>query len=169
MYQYRPFHIAATQATAAAIGNNVATTAPTVITAGPGVVVTPASMNNITVGRWLNFSGGTGTFEDVLVTAVTASTFTADFVNNHSGGYTISSQRTVDIGDVTVNDPGSSVVLTLYDGNPNATPAGTAFAVIKPTSDNDTKIYKGRINRGLFYTCSGTPGDVTVSYHDRTA
>jgi hypothetical protein len=170
-WQYRPFHITATQATATAIGNNVATTSSTTITAGPGVVVTPASMANITVGRWLNFSGGTGTFEDVLVKSIdtVGGTFTADFVNNHSGGYTISSQRTVDIGDVVVNDPGTSVVLTLYDGNPNATPAGTAIAVIKPASGNDTKIDKGRINRGLFYTLSGTPGDVTVWYHDRTA
>lgn len=168
-WQYRPFHISATQATAAAIGNNVATTSSTTITAGPGVVVTPASMNNITVGRWLNFSGGTGTFEDILVTAVGASTFTADFVNSHSGGYTISSQRTVDIGDVVVNDPGTTVVLTLYDGNPSATPAGVAIAVIKPAPGNDTKIDKGRLNRGLFYTLSGTPGDITIWYHDRSA
>ena len=69
-WQYRPFHITATQATATAIGNNVATTSSTTITAGPGVVVTPASMANITVGRWLNFSGGTGTFEDVLVKSI---------------------------------------------------------------------------------------------------
>lgn len=168
-WQYRPSHITAVQSTAAAIGNNVATTSVTTITAGSNVVVTPADMTNITPGRWLNFSGGTGTFEDVLVKSVTSSTFTADFVNNHSGGYVISSQRTVDIGDVVVNDPGTSVVLTLYDGNPNATPAGTAIAVIKPASGNDTKIDKGRINRGLFYTLSGTPGDFTVWFHDRSA
>jgi len=168
-WQYRPFHINSTTTAPVAIGNNVATTSVTTITAGSNVVVTPVSMANITVGRWLNFSGGTGTFEDVLVKSVTDTTFTADFVNNHSGGYTISSQRTVDIGDVVVNDPGTSVVLTLYDGNPNATPAGTAIAVIKPASGNDTKIDKGRINRGLFYTLSGTPGDVTIWYHDRSA
>ncbi len=170
-WQYRPFHISATQSTAAAIGNNVATTSATTITAGSNVVVTPASMNNIVAGRYLNFSGGTGTFEDVLVKSIDpiGGTFTADFVNNHSGAYTISSQRAVDIGDVVVNDPGTSVVLTLYDGNPNATPAGTAIAVIKPGAGNDTKIDKGRLNRGLFYTCSGTMGDITVWYHDRSA
>lgn len=168
-WQFRPFHIAATQATAAAIGNNVATTSSTTITAGSNVVVTPAAMDNITVGRWLNFSGGTGTFEDVQVKAVTSSTFTADFVNNHSGSYTISSQRTVDLWEFDVNDPGTSMVVTLYDGNPNATPAGTEIAVIKPAAGDDTRIFKVRCNRGLFYECSGTPGDVTVTYHDRTA
>jgi hypothetical protein len=170
-WQYRPFHINATQATAAAIGNNVATTSSTTITAGSNVVVTPASMNNIVAGRYLNFSGGTGTFEDVLVKSVDtgAGTFTADFVNNHSGGYTISSQRTVDLGDIEIGDPGTSMVVTLYDGNPNATPAGTAIGVIKPAAGNDNKFFKGRINRGLFYACSGTLGDITVMYHDRSA
>ena len=168
-YQYRPFRITATQATAAAIGNNVATTSSTTITAGNGVVVTPDSMQNITAGRWLNFNGGTGSAEDVQVLSVTSTTFTANFVNNHSGAYTISSQRTVDLGEVVVNDPGTSVVLTLYDGNPNAWAAGTAIAVIKPAAGDDTKIFKLRCNQGLFYTLSGTPGDITVTYHDRTA
>ena len=168
-WQYRPFRIASTQATAAAIGNNVATTSSTTITAGNGVVVTPASMQNITVGRWLNFNGGTGSPEDVQVLSVTSTTFTANFVNNHSGGYTISSQRTVDLGDVVINDPGTSVVLTLYDGNPNSWAGGTVIGVIKPASGNDNKIAKGRCNFGLFYTCSGTPGDITIWYHDRTA
>lgn len=169
-YQYRPFRIAATQATAAAIGNNVATTSSTTITAGSNVVVTPASMQNIVAGRWLNFNGGTGSPEDVQVLSVTSSTFTANFVNNHSGAYTISSQRTVDLGDVVINDPGTSVVLTLYDGHPNSWAGGTIIAVIKQSgTDESTKIHKGRINRGLFYTLSGTPGDITVWYHDRTA
>lgn len=168
-WQYRPFHISSTQATAAAIGNNVATTSSTTITAGNGVVVTPASMQNITVGRWLNFSGGTGSAEDVQVLSVTGTTFTANFVNNHSGAYVISSQRTVDIGSLEVNQPGSGVTITLYDGHPSATPAGTAFAVIVPAVSDPTRNYHSRCNRGLFYTVSGTPGDYTVNYHDRTA
>lgn len=52
-------------------------------------VVTPASMVSIFVGSRLQFSGGTGATEVVLVTAVTATTFTANFVNGHSGAYTI--------------------------------------------------------------------------------
>ena len=170
-WQYRPFTINATQSTPAAIGNNVATTSTTTITAGNGVVVTPASMNNITVGRWLNFNGGTGSAEDVQVLSIDtgAGTFTANFVNNHSGGYTISSQRTVDLEDVVIGDPGTSMVVTLYDGHPNSWVGGTEITTIKPATGEDTKFHKGRINRGLFYTCSGTPGDVTVWFHDRSA
>jgi hypothetical protein len=67
----------------------VNTTSATTITAGAGVVVTPASMTNIVVGAYLYFSVGTGTAETVVVTAVTSTTFTATFVNGHSGGYAI--------------------------------------------------------------------------------
>jgi hypothetical protein len=168
-WQFRPFHITATQATAAAIGNNVATTSATTIVAGNGVVVIPASMANITVGRMLNFNGGTGAAEDALVKSVTSTTFTADFVNNHSGGYTISSQRVVDIGHAIIGQAGTGVVITLYDGHPSASPAGTAFSVISPNAGEPTREYNARCNRGLFYTLSGTPGDYTVTFHDRSA
>lgn len=67
----------------------VSTTSSTTITAGNGVVVTPAAMTNIVVGSVLYFSGGTGTAEYVTVTATTGSTFTANFVNGHSSSYTI--------------------------------------------------------------------------------
>ena len=169
-WQYRPFRINALQATAAAIGNNVATTAPTTITAGNSVVVTPASMKNITVGRWLNFNGGTGAAEDIQVISVTTTTFTANFANNHSGAYVISSSQTVDIGKLVINQAGSSITITLYDVHPNAWVPGTAFAVITPNVSEPTREYDARINRGLFYTVAGTtPGDYTVTYHDRSA
>lgn len=67
----------------------VNTTSATTITAGVARVVTPASIYGIHVGDNLYFSGGTGTAEYVQVTAVTNTTFTATFVNGHSGGYTI--------------------------------------------------------------------------------
>lgn len=169
-WQFRPFRINALQATVTPIGNNVATTSATTITAGNGVVVTPASMSNITVGRWLNFNGGTGSPEDVQVLAVTSTTFTANFVNNHSGAYLISSQRTVDLGHLTVNQAGTSIVLTLYDGHPNAWVPGTVIAAITPNVSEPTRSFDVRCNRGLFYTCTGTTaGDYTVTYHDRSA
>jgi hypothetical protein len=169
-WQFRPFRINALQTTVAAIGNNVATTSATTITAGNGVVVTPASMQNITVGRWLNFNGGTGSPEDVQVLSVTATTFTANFVNNHSGAYVISSSRTVDLGHLTVNQAGTSIVITLYDGHPNAWVAGTSIAVISPNVSEPTRSFDIRCNRGLFYTVTGTTaGDYTVTYHDRSA
>lgn len=68
----------------------VNTTAPTTIVAGVAVV-TPASMANIVVGSQLVFSGGTGATETIVVTAITATTFTAVFVNGHSSTYAITS------------------------------------------------------------------------------
>lgn len=168
-WQYRPFHISAPGNTVP-VGNNVSTTAGDIITPGT-FTVTPVSMQNITVGRWLNFNGGTGTPEDVLVTAASATTFTAVFQNSHSGGYVISSQRTVDIGEFIVNTLGSGVVITLYDGHPNAWVPGSVFAVITPSAGEPTRIFKDRCNRGLFYTATATGafGDYTVTYHDRSA
>jgi hypothetical protein len=76
----------------------VNTTCPNAITAGSGVVVTPASMTNITVGQLLTVSGGTGSSEVVQVTAVVAGvSFTATFANNHSGAYTIKSSNLASI------------------------------------------------------------------------
>jgi len=166
-WQYLPFHIASTTSAPTAIGDNVATTAPTTIVAGSGVVVTPASMANIRVGRWLNFNGGTGTAEDIQVLSTTATTFTANFVNNHSGAYVISSQRTVDIGSFVTNSAGTGVTITLYNGHPNASVPGTAFAVITPATGDQTRDYLITCTRGLFYAASGTMGDFTISYHNR--
>ncbi len=68
----------------------VNTTSATTISAGQNTV-TPASMANIVVGSQLVFSGGTGATETVTVQSVTSTTFTAVFVNGHSGAYTITS------------------------------------------------------------------------------
>ncbi len=62
-------------------GPNVSTTIPTGFSAGVRTV-SPASMTNIAVGSSLAI-GGT---EDVIVTAVTASTFTARFRFDHGNG-----------------------------------------------------------------------------------
>jgi hypothetical protein len=167
-WQYRPFPIS--QAGAGAIGRNAATTADDIIV--PGLfTVTPLSMAHITVGRWLNFNGGIGSPEDVQVLSVSTTQFTANFVNSHSGGYTISSQRTVDIGTLEVNQAGTGVIITLYDGHPNAWVPGVAFAVINPNVSEPTRNYRSRCNRGLFYiaTSTGVFGNYTVTYHDRTA
>jgi hypothetical protein len=53
-------------------------------------IVTPASMVNIYIGqRLIIASGNAGNSESVIVTAVTSTTFTATFVNNHAIGQTI--------------------------------------------------------------------------------
>ena len=70
----------------------VNTTSATTVPAGPSLTtVTPASMANIQLNSRLIFAGGTGATETVVVSAVTATTFTAAFANNHSGAYTITS------------------------------------------------------------------------------
>lgn len=71
-----------------AVGVN--TTSSTTITSGSNKTVTPNDMHGIHVGDQLFFTGGTGTAETVTVKTVTNTTFTADFANGHSGGYTIS-------------------------------------------------------------------------------
>lgn len=65
------------------------TTASTAVGAAGSVTITPASMAGIFVGQTLAISGGTGTAENVVVTAVTSTTFTAVFANTHSGTYNI--------------------------------------------------------------------------------
>lgn len=69
----------------------VNTTSSTAVSAAGSVVITPASMANITVNSILSITGGTGTAENVTVSAVTPTTFTATFANTHSGTYNIQS------------------------------------------------------------------------------
>lgn len=164
---YTYFHINATIATAVAVGRNVATTSATTISAGNNVVVTPASMANIEVGMYLNFNGGAGTTEDVQVLSVTGTTFTANFVNGHSGAYTISSYRPTFLKDVIVGSAGTSVTITLYDGHPSAR-ISKVISAIQPVSTRGDYPFVLRVEHGLFVTVSGTPGDYTLQYIDGT-
>lgn len=65
------------------------TTATTAVTGAGSATITPASMAGIFVGQTLAISGGTGTAENVVVTAITSTTFSAVFANTHSGTYNI--------------------------------------------------------------------------------
>lgn len=67
----------------------VSTTSATTITAGSSQTIVVAAPTNILVGSSLLFSGGTGTPETVVVTAVAGTSVTAFFTNIHSGAYTI--------------------------------------------------------------------------------
>lgn len=67
----------------------VNTTADTTLTAGSYQTCTPASMAGIAVGSVLMVGLGTDTYENVLVTAVTSTAFTAYFGAAHSGTYTV--------------------------------------------------------------------------------
>ena len=169
---YYPIHISAT-GTALPLGANVATTSATTITAGSNVTVTPASMTNILQGMRLNFSGGTGTAEDVIVKSVNAvaGTFTADFVNNHSGAYNIISYRPTYFGTLVVNAAGTTSNFTLYNGSPNlyagGTGTGVVIATITAVSTTTPYIYNCYLNRGLFYTyTAGAAGSFTFMVLD---
>lgn len=170
VYEYLPLHITGA-ATAAPVGNLVATTSSTTVAAPGSVTITPASMANIYVNMLLNISGGTGTAEDVTVTSVTSTTFTATFANTHSGTYNISSYKGTFIRGVTVNQVGTTPELKLYNGNPNAkypgtsTTIGVIFADLKPTAVGFID-YPGVIDKGLFYDFSGTTCDITLWYGD---
>lgn len=82
------------------------TTSSTAVSAAGSHAITPASIYGIHVGDSLAITGGTGTAETVVVTAVTATTFTATFANTHSGTYDIATAATT-IGNTTTvsNEP----------------------------------------------------------------
>ena len=153
------------------VGTCVSTTSGTTITAGTGVVVTPASMAGIYDGQKLNVANGTGTAEDVVVKAVnlTNGTFTADFVNNHSGLYTITSRNPTALGPLIVNQAGTGITITLYNGTPNLSPLPGKVGAIAAinTSEVSPFLYGCVCDYGLFYTVTGTTaGDYTLHYLD---
>lgn len=176
VYEYQPFHITAA-GTVVPVGTLVSTTATTTVSSAGSTTITPASMTNIVPGITLNISHGTGTAEDVVVTSVTATTFTAVFANTHSGTYNICSTKGTFVKRINFNtyDTVANTV-TLYNGNPNAyypgttTAIGTAFAVFKlPTSGQPLSIsLPGVVDKGLFYTVSAvtTSVDYTIWYID---
>jgi len=170
--EYEPFHISAAQASAAPIGAWVNTTSSTAIAAAgsASVAVADASqLQHMTVGMSLVIYGGTGTAEVVPVTAINpgAGTFTATFVNTHSGTYNITSVRGVSLGRVIINAAGSAMTLTLYNGNPAITSSAPRYgpiAVITPVA-GATLMFDCVCDYGLYYEYAGTSaGDVTVTY-----
>lgn len=174
--EYQPQHISAA-GTVVAVGTLVSTTATTTVSAAGSATITPASMANIVLGMKLNISHGTGTAEDVVVTAITSTTFTAVFANTHSGTYNICSIKGTFIKGININTFDTAVnTVTLYNGNPNAyypgttTAIGTAFAVIKlPVGTIPIFLdLPGVVDKGLFYTVSSvtTSIDYTIWYID---
>ena len=161
--QYQPLHVTAV-ATAAPVGLVVDTTSATTVVAG-SQAVTPASMAGIFLNQNLVFAGGTGAAEVVAVTAVTSTTFTATFANGHSGAYHITSLRGTFLGAVVINKVGTGDTITLFNGSPNSSPAGAAFAVITPAA-GATYTYNCAVDKGLYYTVAGTAGDYTITSLD---
>lgn len=165
--EYSYLYLSTAQATPAPVGALVNTSSATTIAAGTQVV-TPLAMTNIVQGMVLNIANGTGTAEDVLVTATTATTFTAVFQYAHSGAYTILSRKGTNLGAVIVGNAGSGAVLTLYDGHPNLSPnPGQTIAVIQP-SVNGNYSFQVACDQGLWYTLTATTApNLTITYVDQ--
>jgi hypothetical protein len=74
----------------AASPQNPSTTSLNAIAAGQAISVTPASMAGISVGQGILVDFGTSAVETVFVLSSTANSFTANFVNAHSAGASLS-------------------------------------------------------------------------------
>lgn len=172
IYEYKPLHITAT-GTAVPVGNVVGLgkSSMPAIAAGTNVVVTltASQMAGIYVGMRLNVNDGTQ-HEDVVVSARTPTSFTATFANSYTiNNYWLTGYVPSFIGEFVVNAPGTGVAITLYNGSPNLSPlppGAGAIAVITPATGNFN--HRGKLEYGLYYTLTGTPGDYTLYYADGT-
>ncbi len=171
--QYQPYHISALQTTATPIGALVNTTSTTAIGAAGSATITVASAQAVAAmrpGMILVIYGGTGTAEEVTVTSphYNAATVTATFANTHSGTYNVTSKTGVSLGRVIIGGAGSTVTLTISNGNPaisaaNAPGYGT-IAVITPVA-GATYDFEVSADYGLYFTYTGTTaGDLTITY-----
>jgi hypothetical protein len=163
--EYKALHITST-GTAVPVGRCVSTTSAAALTAGSNVTVTPASMVNIMAGMYLNFTDGTHN-ENAQVLTVSASSFTVNLQNSYAGGVQIISRTGTSFGGLIINNPGTGVTFTFYDGHPSLAPdAGQIIAVLAISSSTPDKFYGLTCDKGLFYTASGTMGDFTLRYLD---
>lgn len=173
--RYRPWPITAATTMPQPVFPFVNTTGQTIITQ-PGVQsCTPASMVGIAPFMFLLVyptSNGIGTPEIVQVLNVSATSFTANFQNLHSGYYLVS-QKPGELGKISVGTPGSNAILTLYNGAPAlAGLYGSQGEVIETLTLADlTGGYtpsSGYLENTLFYTlaCTVAP-KVTLWYQAR--
>jgi len=161
--QYTVAHITSA-GTQVPVGTAINTTTTTSIAPG-SVVVTPASMSNIIVGKRLNIVNGSN-WENVTVAAITGSTFTAVFTGTYSGTTNIYSVDGAWLGPLVVGSPGTTNTVTLYNGLPGMKPvAGKAIAVITPSSSVGSYDFAANCDMGLFYTTAATC-DLSLHYLD---
>ena len=175
--EHQPLHINAL-GTVVAVGHAVGTSAAGVnISPGQTVTVTPSGgsgMNGIVPNMQLSISGaGPGQPEDVIIiSTVPGTSFTATFQQSHVGTIQISGHRGTFLGRLIVNQPGTGITITLYNGNPNNTNAqagyqGQPIAVISGLAAGQVYIFDCTCDAGLFYTVAGTTaGDYTLTYLD---
>jgi hypothetical protein len=126
--------------------------------AGPvtGVqTVTPASMANIYVGQRLHIKqSGVTNAESVIVTAVTATTFTATFVGTHSAGETITAHV------VYADEIAADLVGTISTLNPTQLSSSTAL-IESPGIDLLDEVYEDRLPSDILDYLIGLGDDQT--------
>ncbi|TXC99501.1 hypothetical protein [Streptomyces sp. ISID311] len=116
--------------------------------------VTPASMNNIIVGSLVTVDDGTTNGETVTVTATTATTFTAVFVQNHSNGAAAVLNRSM-VARIAQNGTAGQI-------SQDFTPHGNVSFVAAHPSDPAT-LYCVTSNQRVWSTTAGaTAGPSTV-------
>ncbi|HTS26320.1 MAG TPA: hypothetical protein VMH81_10640 [Bryobacteraceae bacterium] len=120
-------------------------TLTTAITSAGTHAVTPSSMAGIVVGKTLAIDTG-NLFETVLVTAVTATTFTATFSNKHAAGVTILLVRAF-VGRVDQSGIGSQISqeMDLNQAQVNIVAAHPTNANILFCGTNDQRVFSTNV------------------------
>lgn len=171
--RYRPYRIPIA-GIAIPVFPFVYTTGNTIITQTGVQTCTPASMAGIAPFMILMVyptSNGVGTPELIQVLTTSATSFTANFAQLHSGYYLVS-QKPGDLGQIQIGNVGTNAVLTLYEGAPalaglygsqgtviGSYPLSTISGGYVPPS--------GYLQNTLFYTITGTGFQVTIWYQAR--
>ncbi len=175
--QYTPLHLV-TSVNPVGVGRCISTTAPA--PAGTGLqTVTPAAFGGIYSGQKLKVNqGSSNPYEIIVVASVnyTAGTFTAIFANAYTGTINlVSFADGTDLGPLVINQAGTGVTITLYNGSPLLYPLPTSpspvcpdfgvIAVLVPGASD--KRYACSLDYGLFYkTTQSSFGDYTLQYRD---
>src|SRR5258707_5397173 len=155
---YRPYHVAAATTSPQAAGAQFDGTSATAVGAPGSATITLSGFVDgdpglIAVGSRLVIDTG-APCEIVKVTAISgpaaALQVTATFVNTHSGTYPVRLCRGSVLGNVVFGQQGSAMVLTLYNGHPNA--GGTAMSVITPPANADEVAVGATFDKGVYYT-----------------
>src|SRR5258708_18593 len=165
---YRPYHVSAATTSPQAAGAQFDGTSATAVAPGSVTITLSGWVDGdpglIQVGSRLVIDTG-APCEIVKVTAISgpaaALQVTATFANTHSGTYRVRLNRGSVLGTILVGQPGTTMVLTLYNGHPNA--GGTAMSVITPPTAADEVAVGATFDKGVYYTYTGTTaGDVTI-------
>lgn len=148
-------------AVAPVVGSRISTTVAVAVTSTGSQAVTPASMTGIVVGSVLTIDA-TGTKETVSVTAITATTFTANFTATHLANFTVTGYAldvTRDAVSATNANDGKGVQATLpmiY--------TGSTYQAMRSASGNGDATAGNQLPTAGSYVYNGTTWDRMRGY-----